>query len=315
MNGRCASPRPCESRALAIFSLCSWALAVPACYQSQATGGRPDGDGHDTPSADATEDAAPSGCNATAEVPGGTYWIGDPTSFEPVVPGEGVDLYHQVRLTSFQLDRFEATNRCYRECVEASACSPPSPASSLTRPDYWEDRSFDEYPVVNVTRDQARQYCAFRGGTLPSSAQWQVAATSAYARLGRAYGELPRDPENDIYPLVCRIATCETTRCGGEDDTAPVGSFPTTDLSDHGVVDLFGNVREWTMDDWDDYAYVRQAAEGIPIDPVVLLEDARFGTLAGGCFRTGGLVWGREREDISEATWALGFRCAYPGER
>ena len=300
------------SRALATFALCSWTVAAFACYQSQADGGRPDGDERDASRTDATEDAAPFGCNATAEIPGGVYWIGDWRSREPRVPGEGVTLYHQVRLTSFRLDRFEVTNRCYRECVEAGACSPPASESSLTRPHYARDPAFDDYPVVNVTRNQARQYCAFRGGSLPSMAQWQVAATSTYARMGRAYDALPEDPENDIYPLVCRIAACETTRCGREDDTARVGSFPATDRSDQGVLDLYGNVREWTMDDWDVYAYVRQAAEGIPVDPVVLLEDARFGTFTGGSFRSSGPVYGRLQEDISEATWGLGFRCAYP---
>jgi sulfatase modifying factor 1 len=286
-----------------------WFVAVllAGCYHSRSEG---DGDGQD---ADGSTDAGTDPCTATADIPGGVYWIGDPLATEPDIPGEGINFYHQVRLTAFRIDVHETTNGCYRECVAAGACTAPSPPTSKTRSFYWEDPAFDDYPVVNVTRAQALAYCTFRGGTLASSAQHQTAEASASASVGRALAALPRDPEAGIYAIPCRVVNCEASRCGRADDTMAGGSFPSSDVSDQGVFDLVGNVEEWTLDDYDRYAYVHQAAEGIVIDPVVVLDGAP-GTTSGGCFSLGGCVLFGERlaRDKNEPTPHVGLRCVHP---
>lgn len=98
-------------------------------------------------------------------------------------------------------------------------------------------------PVINVSFNDAEQYCAWlsrktgRKYRLPSEAEWEYAArggTSAAYWWGETAGE------------GCTV--CET--CGSDWDdemTSPVGSF---DANPMGLCDVHGNIWEWTQDHW-----------------------------------------------------------------
>jgi formylglycine-generating enzyme required for sulfatase activity len=157
----------------------------------------------------------------------------------------------RVWLPSFAIDRVEVTQAAYRACVRAGACSP----APLTA----RDPRFtgDALPVSMVTHGEAAQYCGWRGGRLPSEAEWERAArgrdgrTWPWGNVARAdasnHGRLQLAQELSPMPFQ-QLAPDDSD---GFAFVAPVGSFAGGASAD-GVLDLAGNVMEWTADVWSE---------------------------------------------------------------
>jgi serine/threonine-protein kinase len=145
---------------------------------------------------------------------------------------------HQVRLDAFYMDIHEVTNANYKACVDARVCKPPQNNSSATRADYYGNSQFDNYPVVYVDWEMARTYCEWRGGHLPTEAQWEKAARGTSGRI-YPWG-------NDM--LRCGLANYNPQKSGlCVGDTTVVGSYA-DGISSYGMYDMAGNVWEWTLD-------------------------------------------------------------------
>ncbi|NOY89565.1 MAG: formylglycine-generating enzyme family protein, partial [Deltaproteobacteria bacterium] len=74
----------------------------------------------------------------------------------------------RVRLSAFRIDRLEITQAAYARCLRAGACTPTHDGPAAQRG--------ARLPVVAVDHAQARSYCRFVGGALPTEAQWERAA-------------------------------------------------------------------------------------------------------------------------------------------
>jgi sulfatase modifying factor 1 len=117
--------------------------------------------------------------------------------------------------------------------------APEGPGSSVKR------RS--DHPVVQVAHEDAQAYAEWAGAVLPSEAEWEYAARGGLESATFTWGDEPRPGgrimantwDGPDFPW-------RSTRESGWTRTSPVGSFPPNGF---GLLDMAGNVWEWT-DDW-----------------------------------------------------------------
>jgi len=254
--------------------------------------------------------------------PGGTTILGAKD-----MPESSADsrITHSVKLSAFCLDRTEVTVSAYEECVATGKCEKTpndvsyegvSEASKQAYTPFCNARNPDrkDHPINCVDWNMADAYCAWRSARLPTEAEWEFAAR----------GSQQRDyPWGDESPDASRLNGAgdeyakwsESVKMGGStmysgDDgfvgTAPVGSFP-KGASEFGVLDLAGNVWEWTAD-W--YAPYASEAATNPKGP----DTGTYKVVRGGSFNGSMVDWAKPayRWKSIPATYnhGIGFRCA-----
>ncbi|MFI5350979.1 MAG: SUMF1/EgtB/PvdO family nonheme iron enzyme, partial [Elusimicrobiota bacterium] len=187
-------------------------------------------------------------------IPGGNFMMGsDEADFKDAKPR------HRVTVKSFDMAKTLVTNKQYRECVAAGACSPAH--ASDGKCEIWNYAAYDyaygtlpasflddDQPVVCVDWDQAKTFSRWAGGRLPSEAEWEYAARSG----GKDW----------TYPWGNENATCERAmlRGCGDEAPAPVCSKPAGNTL-QGLCDMAGNVWEWLQDSYHD-SYVGAPTDG-----------------------------------------------------
>ena len=152
---------------------------------------------------------------------------------------------HRVQLHAYGIHRYEVTNEQYREFLLANPSWQPTavpvPKSNGSYLKGWTGLSFPageaRRPVTYITWYSATAYCQWRGGRLPTEAEWEYAASGGLER--------PEFPWGDTPP------TSTSANWSGASIKRPtdVGQFP---ANGYGLYDMAGNVWEYTADRWPD---------------------------------------------------------------
>ncbi len=146
-------------------------------------------------------------------------------------------------LSAFQIARYPVMVAEYRRFVENDGYQderwwPTGGFGEKTQPGEWEEQiQHPNRPVVSVSWYEASAYCAWAGARLPTEAEWERAARGV---TGREY------PWSDEKPDSTRANYSEK----GPKHPTPVGLYP-AGATPEGILDLAGNVWEWTADWYD----------------------------------------------------------------
>lgn len=176
-------------------------------------------------------------------IPGGTFVMGSnngDASYQPE---------HQVAVVDFYIDRWPVTNAEYKRFIDATDHPVPNYNVSWcdTEAYNWDPdaRTYPDgkadHPVVLVTWEDAMAYAAWAGKRLPTEAEWERAA---------------RGFKGNRYPwgneFIAGRCNCKEVGLG---QPSPVGYFSPDGDTPEGVVDMVGNVWEWTNSLFRAYPY------------------------------------------------------------
>ncbi|MCD4738581.1 MAG: formylglycine-generating enzyme family protein [Anaerolineae bacterium] len=200
-------------------------------------------------------------------VPAGSFLMGtdDVSSLEPpswaMHELESEQPEHKVHITrGYWIDKYEVTNAAFQAFVEDGGY--------LTE-EYWSEKGWmwlgreninqlprqcineeiPDHPRVCVTWYEAEAYARWRGGRLPTEAEWEYAA---------------RGPESLIYPWGNSFDSSKTNVVDSTGLTT-VGSYP-DGTSWVGAHDMAGNAMEWVQD-WLDFHYYTSRERTDPPGP------------------------------------------------
>ncbi|MCY7304523.1 MAG: SUMF1/EgtB/PvdO family nonheme iron enzyme [Thermoleophilia bacterium] len=191
------------------------------------------------------------------EIPAGEFTMGSDPAAE-FAPEPDEEPQHRVPVAAFGIGRTQVTNAEYAMFVAASGYPAPS---------HWPDGAptadQESHPVSYVSWEDARAFCAWAGGFLPTEAQWERAARGDDGRTW---------PWGDDAPT----ANHATFAAAG---TSAVGLHP-AGASPFGALDLAGNVWEWTMSAYRAYPF--HAADGREDDASPGLRVVRGGAYSHG---------------------------------
>jgi len=161
----------------------------------------------------------------------------------------------------------------------------------------WENRN---HPMVRVAWQDAKAYCVWAGGRLPTEAEWEYAARGGILDEKYVGGDKWNGGSNK------------------SEVTTPIGSFPPNGF---GLFDMTGNVWEW-VEDWFESGYYAVSPSSDPTGPERgSLRCARGGTWHGmiSVLRLSNRGYFHEgcRFDAPGvlATAGIGFRCVLQGDR
>jgi iron(II)-dependent oxidoreductase len=148
---------------------------------------------------------------------------------------------HRVHVTTLYVDRTPVTNAQFKTFLDATRYHPKDDHNFLrdwkngSYPDGWDKR-----PVTWVSIEDARAYAAWAGKRLPHEWEWQLAAQSEDGRV-YAWGS---EWNSEKVPAADRG---HVMRAPANVDAFPQGASP------FGVLDLEGNISQWTDEYRDEH--------------------------------------------------------------
>jgi len=257
-------------------------------------------------------------------IPGGSFHMGTDDGFDYEGP------MHYVTVKPFYLDRTEVTNRQFREFIRATGFKTEAEKQGWSgvfdfKSGKWEPvqgadwrhpegpkssiAGKDDYPVVQVSWDDAVAYAKWAGKRLPTEAEWEYAARGGRAGLLYDWGEELTPGGKHMANYWQGPFPVKDEGLDGYRGIAPVAQFPP---NAYGLYDMAANVWEWVHDKFAPDYYRRSPAENPqgPDDETVehVIRGGSF--LCAENFCRGYRAAARNKTDRDSGANHQGFRCA-----
>ena len=147
---------------------------------------------------------------------------------------------HEVTVSDFQISKYEVTVAQYRKfCTETGRGMPPFPEWG------WSE---DE-PIVNVSWDDAQDFCKWTNCRLPTEAEWEYAARGG-------------NKSNDYtYSGANTLRTVGIFSLNSQKKIQPIGQKLPNEL---GIYDMSGNASEWCNEIYAPYMESGQSSKDAP---------------------------------------------------
>lgn len=240
--------------------------------------------------------------NSTLVIPAGNFIMGTDRN----LADDQNRPEHSVELPAYRIDKYPVTNAQYARFTAATRHHPP---------EHWAGGIIPEelllHPVTMVSWYNAVSYCTWANKRLPTEAEWEKAARSADGRRWPWGNEMNSAALNTYYNIG------STTRV----TAYAVGASP------YGVMDMAGNVSQWTVDDFSPYQGssapqnlfkakigIAGSAEDRSLKVVDLVTtNAQYKTMRGGSWKSDPFSTATYHRNYSLPHYAsdfYGFRCA-----
>lgn len=221
-------------------------------------------------------------------VPGGEFAMGSPAAEPGREANEGPQ--HKVKVGGFWMGKCEVTWNEYdvfwfdatfpvASDEKAKGLGP----DAITRPtntfvDETYEHGRDGHPAICMTHHAAMVYCNWlqkktgKAYRLPTEAEWEYAARGGKGDSAYFFGsdakKLPEyawfkdnSPDEENFPNKPKGCTHKVA---------------TRKPNPFGLHDLYGNVAEWTLDQYDPKGYEKFAANKLSISPVTVPTDSKW---------------------------------------
>jgi formylglycine-generating enzyme required for sulfatase activity len=190
-----------------------------------------------------------------ALIPGGSFLMGSEWGDDDEAP------VHEVTVDAFYIDVYEVTNELYVRFLEEVGNQEEGGTTWLeagseygnifqSSSGWLIENNYEDHPVVMVSWYGARAFCEWRGGRLPTEAEWEKAARGGLE--GALY------PWGDELPITTFGAENGAQFGDYGVTTVPVGKYTP---NGYGLYDMCGNVCEWVADYYDANYYSNSPTE------------------------------------------------------
>jgi formylglycine-generating enzyme required for sulfatase activity len=175
------------------------------------------------------------------------------------IPYPRQDVDSNFQIPSFYMDRYPVTNRQFREFLLATHYKP---ADTLRFLAHWINgqipKGLEQYPVVNISYEDAKAYAHWAGKRLPTEIEWQYAAQTDALNEWPWIQTVPVKRKEEVVTETLTITSLEgidSMRCNlGDGHLYAVGKYQ-AGTNPYGLGDLVGSVWQLTNDEYMNGSY------------------------------------------------------------